>query len=56
MRRTSFLKSERGATAIEYAMLAAILGIGLVVVVTQFGTAARDMYTFVNTNFGNAVK
>jgi Flp pilus assembly pilin Flp len=56
MFRLRLIKSERGATAIEYAMLAAILALGLIVAITQFGAAAQGLYTYVNTNFGNAVK
>lgn len=39
--------NERGATAIEYAVFAAILGIGLITAVNGLGRGVLDIWTFV---------
>ena len=41
-----FLKDESGATAIEYGLIAAIVGVGL-------ATALGDLKTALETTFGN---
>ena len=46
---TRFLKNDRGATAIEYAMIAGTLSIAIVAVVTSIGTGVNTMFTAVST-------
>lgn len=44
-----FLKNDRGATAIEYAIIAGTLSIAIVTVVTSIGTSVNTMFTSVST-------
>jgi pilus assembly protein Flp/PilA len=44
-----FAKDESGATAIEYALIAAIVGIGIIVALTQLGVGLNDIYTKVGS-------
>ena len=45
-----FLKDERGATAIEYAMIAAFIAVAIVGAVTTLGTSLTGIFTNVNTD------
>jgi pilus assembly protein Flp/PilA len=44
-----FLKDDRGATAIEYAIIAGTLSIAIVTVVSSIGTSVNTMFTSVQT-------
>jgi len=44
-----FMKDESGATAIEYGLIAAIVGIGIVVGLTQLQTGLNTLFGNVNT-------
>ena len=46
-----FLRNDGGATAIEYAIIAGILSIVIVVVVTSIGTNVNTMFTTVAAAF-----
>jgi pilus assembly protein Flp/PilA len=46
-----FLRDEDGSTAIEYALIAAILGIGLVASLTSMGGDLNTLLTNVNDRF-----
>jgi pilus assembly protein Flp/PilA len=46
-----FLKNEDGATAIEYGLIAALIGVAIIVAVTSVGTALDGTFTTV----GNAL-
>ena len=46
-----FLRDETGATAIEYGILAAIMGLGVVAGVGGIGDLLRTLFTFVLTGF-----
>jgi pilus assembly protein Flp/PilA len=46
-----FLKDERGATAIEYAMIAAGIAVAIVGVVTTLGTSVSGMFTKVKSAY-----
>ena len=46
----SFFKDESGVTAIEYGLIAAGIGIAIVVVVGDVGTALFDLFTSVEAN------
>ena len=44
-----FLKDESGATAIEYGLIAAIVGVGIVVGLTQLQGGLNTLFGSVNT-------
>ena len=44
-----FVKDESGATAIEYGLIAAIIGVGIVVALGQVKTALNANFTDVET-------
>jgi pilus assembly protein Flp/PilA len=41
----NFLKDESGATAIEYGLIAALIGCVIIAVVTQVGTEVQGTFT-----------
>ena len=45
---------EEGATAVEYGLLAALLGAGIVVAVTGLREQLRNMFGFVSTTVQNS--
>lgn len=45
-----FLKDESGATAIEYALIAAGIGIAIITAVNTLGTTLSGVFTRVNTS------
>jgi pilus assembly protein Flp/PilA len=45
-----FLKNESGVTAIEYGLIAAGIGVAIVVIVQSVGTALVAVFTTVETN------
>jgi pilus assembly protein Flp/PilA len=49
----AFLKDESGATAVEYGLLATILGIGLIVIFTLFGDNLRALFGTSETGVGD---
>ena len=44
-----FLKDNSGATAIEYGLIAAIVGVGIIVGLTQLQTGLNTLFGNVNT-------
>ena len=44
-----FLKDDEGVTAIEYGLIAALIGVAIVVTVTSVGTALNTLFTRVVT-------
>ncbi|GAA6175352.1 Flp family type IVb pilin [Sulfitobacter pacificus] len=50
----TFAKDEDGATAIEYALMVALVGAVIVVGVTQLGTSTNNKFTGVATTIDNA--
>ena len=48
---TRFAKDERGATAIEYALIAVILGVALVPVLANTSSGVAGLYTKVQNYF-----
>jgi pilus assembly protein Flp/PilA len=42
-----FVKDESGATAIEYALIAAGIGIAIITAVNALGTAISDKFNFI---------
>lgn len=49
-----YLTDESGATAIEYSLLAAILGIGIIGITKSFGVAMTDIFDTVNNGIDNS--
>jgi pilus assembly protein Flp/PilA len=47
---TRFLKDEHGATAIEYAMIAAFIAVAIVGAVTTLGTSLTGIFANVSTD------
>jgi len=47
---TPFLKDESGVTAIEYGLIAAIVGVGIIVGLTNLQTGLNTIFNNVNTN------
>ena len=50
-----FAQNESGATAIEYGLIAAFIGVGIITGLTQLRTGLNGLFGEVNTNLGNAV-
>lgn len=48
-----FAKDESGATAIEYGLIAAIIGVGIVAALTQVQTGLRGLFGDVATDLNN---
>jgi Flp pilus assembly pilin Flp len=48
---TAFVKDEQGATAIEYALIASILGIALLPVLSNTTSGVASLYTRVQDYF-----
>ena len=48
---TNFLKDEEGATAVEYAIMAAAIAAVIVVVVFSIGVKTKDMYNLLDTKW-----
>ncbi len=48
-----FAADESGATAIEYGLIAAIVGVGIIVGLTTLKDGLNTLFTNVNTNLTN---
>ena len=46
---TRFLRDERGATAIEYAMIASGVGVAIAATVTSLGSGVKGLFSNVST-------
>ena len=51
---TSFFKDENGAAMIEYSLLAALIGIGLVFILGAVQDSLSGLFTNVQTSLDNA--
>jgi Flp pilus assembly pilin Flp len=51
VRWRQFASDEQGATAIEYAMIAASIGAAIAATVWSLGASVRDLYSGVQTGF-----
>jgi pilus assembly protein Flp/PilA len=49
-RFTNCIKDERGVTAIEYAMIAALIAVVIVGVVTGLGTTIQGVFSTISTS------
>jgi pilus assembly protein Flp/PilA len=47
-----FIRDERGASAIEYALIAAGIAVTIVTAVTSLGDRVREMYETIGTAMG----
>jgi pilus assembly protein Flp/PilA len=47
---TRFLRDERGATAIEYAMIASGVAVAIAATVTTLGSGVKGLFTNVSTS------
>ena len=52
--RVASLKEERGASAVEYALLVGLIAAAVVVAVKVFGTKLNDLFTNIDTHDPNA--
>ena len=52
---TRFLKDESGATAIEYALLAALIGVGIVTAATTLSTKIGNLFTEIGDALDDAI-
>jgi pilus assembly protein Flp/PilA len=50
-----FLKDERGSTAIEYGLIAALIAVGVIVGMTATGTSLDNLYDTNNGRIGAAL-
>ncbi len=48
----SFIKDESGATAIEYALLAGLIGVAIIGAVTALGGSISGLFTGLSTTLG----
>ena len=49
-----FVKDESGATAIEYGLIAALVGVGIILALQQLKGALNDTFDKVTTELNNA--
>ncbi len=49
---TSFTKSERGASLVEYALLVALIAVVVIGAVTLLGSTAEDTFSDVSSEIG----
>ena len=49
-----FVRDEEGAVAIEYALLAALIALGIVVGATNLGTGLSEFFDAINTKLGTS--
>jgi len=47
-----FVKDESGATAIEYGLIASLIGVAVITVVSQTGTNLGSTFTKIKNNLG----
>ena len=50
-----FIRDESGATAIEYGLIAALIGVAIIGAVTNFGSANQAVYDQVTTAVDGAI-
>lgn len=52
---TKFLNDESGATAIEYGLIAALIGVAIITVVNNVGTEVKGTFSDVDTGLKKRV-
>jgi pilus assembly protein Flp/PilA len=50
-----FAQNDSGATAIEYGLIAAFIGVGIITGLTQLRGGLNGLFGDINTELGNAV-
>ena len=50
----SFIRSEEGVTAIEYALIIALIAVAIIVVLGSVGSSLKTTFSTVNTKLGTA--
>ena len=50
-----FIRDEEGATAIEYGLIAGLISVGLLVALTDIGTALQDIFGAIATSLQGIV-
>jgi len=50
-----FAEDEAGATAIEYGLIAALIAVGAIIAMTQFGSSLGGLFNTVSTKAGDAM-
>ena len=48
------IKRERGATAIEYALMVALIAVAIIITVTALGGQLNDVFTYIKEALGTA--
>jgi pilus assembly protein Flp/PilA len=48
-----FLKDENGPTAVEYAVMLALIVVVCITAITALGTNANNTFSYIGTNVGN---
>lgn len=51
-----FLKSEKGATAIEYGLIAALISVVIIVAITAVGTSLSNTFNSVSTSLDSTAQ
>ena len=51
----TYRDDQSGASAIEYALLAALVGVALIAGVTSFGNGMTNMYGYLANEVGNGI-
>lgn len=49
-----FVKSEKGATAIEYGLIAALVSVAAITALAAMGDSLTEIFTFVSTTLSSA--
>lgn len=52
---SSFMQDQRGATAIEYGLIAALIAVTAIVGMTAFGSGITNLFGYVRDRSGNAL-
>jgi pilus assembly protein Flp/PilA len=50
-----FIDNQAGATAIEYGLIAALIAVGVIAAMTQFGGSLSGLFNTVSTKAGDAM-
>lgn len=53
--RFSSIKSQKGVTMIEYALIGVLVSVAVIIGLTLTGTELKDLYEFIGTSIENAV-
>lgn len=51
----NFIQDEKGATAIEYGLIAGLVSVAAIIALQALGTSLNSIFTFVSTTLAGAV-